>query len=164
MVGSQFKQILDSKGKLNQIYRTRRSGAANNAKDWLRSWLDLDNEVLIAMRLEEDKRRLKAEVEKERRERGVEGGTTEGDTGDHAIYDDVKRAEFISNVDELWNNLKDEDDDVFYRESLNYVKRELGNGSFIEAMYLHFRKNNPYADSYELRDFLKDLFGDPNNY
>ena len=164
MVGSQFKQILDSKGKLNQIYRTRRSGAANNAKDWLRSWLDLDNEVLIAMRLEEDKRRLKAEVEKERRERGVEGGTAEGDTGGHAIYDDVKRAEFISNVDELWNNLKDEDDDVFYRESLNYVKRELGNGSFIEAMYLHFRKNNPYADSYELRDFLKDLFSDPNNY
>ena len=167
MIGAQFKQILDSKGKLNQIYRTRRSGAANNAKDWLRKWLDLDNEVLITMRLEEDKKRLKAEVLKERRREG-KSNITEGDTADtdgaHIIYDDVKRAEFISSVDELWNNLRDEDDEVFYKETLDYVREQLGADSFIEALYRHFRENNPYADSYELRDYLKDIFGDPDNY
>ena len=44
LAGRQIRQILGDSGKLEQIYRTRRSGAANNAKDWLREWVNLDNE------------------------------------------------------------------------------------------------------------------------
>ena len=169
MIGAQFKQILDSKGKLNQIYRTRRSGAANNAKDWVRKWLDLDNEVLITMRLEEDKKKLKEEVKRERSKRNLknvpDGDIGAGDGGS-TIYDDVKRAELVSYVEDLWDSLRSEDDDGegFYRESVEYIKKELGADSYIEAAYRHFRENNPYADGYELRDFLKDLFNDPENY
>lgn len=169
MIGAQFKQILDSKGKLNQIYRTRRSGAANNAKDWLREWLDLDNEVLIAMRLEEDKKRMRDEVRRERKERNlsnVPDNDAGAGVGGHVIYDDVKRAELVAYVDDLWENLKAEDEsgEEFYKESMDYVRKQLGNNSCIEDLYRHFREENPEADGYELREYLKDLFGDPENY
>ena len=48
MAGKQLRKLLDETGKLEQIYRTRRSGAANNAKDWMRAWLDLDNDPYAA--------------------------------------------------------------------------------------------------------------------
>jgi len=166
MVGAQFKQLLDSKGKLNQIYRTRRSGAANNAKDWVREWLDLDNEVLITMRLEEDKKRLLDEIRRERQRNPVgpaeSDPSTDGST--HIIYDETKRAEFIAHIEDLWDSLKDVGEEVFYNESAEYIRNELGAGSFIEVAYKKFRKDNPYADGYELRDFLKDLFSDSDNY
>lgn len=168
MAGAQFRQLLDSRGKLNQIYRTRRSGAANNAKDWVREWLDLDNEVLITMKLEEDKRRMKTEVEEERRKKGIEkksgSDTPEEVEGHSGIYSDVDRAGFVSHIDDLWNNLREEDDEVFYRESLEYINQNLGEDSFIAAMYKHFRKNDPYADSHAMKEFLEDLLNDPDNY
>lgn len=167
MVGAQFKQILDSKGKLNQIYRTRRSGAANNAKDWVRKWLDLDNEVLITMRLEEDKNRLREEVKRERQRRNI-ANVPDNDNPEtsHVVYDDIKRAELVSYVEDLWDNLKEEDEsgDTFYEESMEYVRRELGTNSFIEATYKKFRKDYPDADSHELKEFLKDLLGNSDNY
>ena len=42
--GEQFREILYQKGKLEQIKKSKRSGAANNAKDWLRSLLLLDTD------------------------------------------------------------------------------------------------------------------------
>ena len=42
--GEQFRSILYDKGKLEQIEKSKRSGAANNAKDWVRKLLLLDSE------------------------------------------------------------------------------------------------------------------------
>lgn len=41
--GETFREILYKKGKLEQIDKSKRSGAANNAKDWVRSLLLLDS-------------------------------------------------------------------------------------------------------------------------
>lgn len=164
MVGAQFKQLLDAKGKLKQIYTTRRSGAANNAKDWLRGWLDLDNEVLITMKLEKDKRRLAKQVKEERKKKGLGNISGDSASGGKVIYDDVKRAELASHAEDLWDSLKSEGEDVFYEESIKYIREQLGSNSFIEEAYKKYREENPSADGYELRDFLKDLFGNPDNY
>jgi hypothetical protein len=59
--GRQMREILGDTGKLEQIYKTRRSGAANNAKDWLRKWVDLDNEN--ALKREVDYYKAKREQE-----------------------------------------------------------------------------------------------------
>ena len=40
--GEEFRELLFKKGKLAQIDKTKRSGAANNAKDWVREMLLLD--------------------------------------------------------------------------------------------------------------------------
>ena len=166
MTGAQFRQLLNSKGKLNQIYRTRRSGAANNAKDWVREWLDLDNETAITLKLEDDKRREKAEFEKMKKERAeARGESPDADGGsNNRVYTDVDMASFVSDVDDLWHDLKDEDDDIFYNESLEYVEKKLSKESFIAAQYKQFRKNDPYADSHTLKEYLTDLLNDPENY
>ncbi len=168
MVGAQFRQLLDSKGKLNQIYRTRRSGAANNAKDWVRDWLDLDNELKITMKLDDDRRKLKREFEEMRRERNRRRGLPDGDTdatdSEGTVYSDDDRAFFVNNIEDLWNDLKDEDEGAFYSESMEYLKENLGEDSFIAEQYKKFREDDPYADGYMLKEYLTDLLREPDNY
>ena len=166
MAGAQIRQLLNSKGTLNQIYRTRRSGAANNAKGWLRNWLDLDNETAITLKLEDDKRKEKAEFEKAKKAKAeARGDAPDADGGDGSrIYSDIDMAGFVSDVEDLWHNLRDEDDDIFYNESLEYIEKTLGKESFIAAQYRQFRKNDPYADSHMLKEYLEDLLNDPENY
>lgn len=41
--GEAFRELLYKKGKLSQIEKSKRSGAANNAKDWVREMLLLDS-------------------------------------------------------------------------------------------------------------------------
>lgn len=43
MAGLYLRHILGETGTLTQIYDSRTSGAANNARDWLREWLHLNN-------------------------------------------------------------------------------------------------------------------------
>ena len=168
MAGAQFRQLLNSKGKLNQIYRTRRSGAANNAKDWVRQWLDLDNEVAITVKLENDKRKLKKEFEEAQKEakkrKGGDAPEEEVEDNGGRIYSTEDMAAFVSYVEDLWHDLRDEDDDIFYNESLEYIKKTLGNASFIAHEYERFRKEDPYADSHALKEYLSDLLNDPDNY
>ena len=166
MAGAQFRQLLDAKGKLNQIYRTRRSGAANNAKDWLRGWLDLDNDVAITMKLEKDKRKEKAEYEKAKMAEQAKRGEATGDAPvpDGRIYSDVDMADFVSHIDDMWHDLRAEDDDVFYRESLEYIQKNLSADSYIAKKYEQFRKDDPYADSHMLKEYLVNLLNEPDNY
>lgn len=167
MVGAEFRHLLDSKGKLNQIYRTRRSGAANGAKDWMREWLDLDNEVAITMKLEHDKRRDKAEYKKaqeEAKKRRETGDVPEDDEATGRIYTEIDMASFVSHIEDLWHDVREEDDDVFYDESLAYVEKTLGVDSFIAAQYKHFREEDPYADSHMMKEYLTDLLNDIENY
>ena len=164
MAGIQFRKLLDSRGKLNQIYRTRRSGAANNAKDWMRNWLDLDNDTAVSLKLDEDRRKEKQELEKARKakEQKQGGDSPEVETG--RVYSDVDIAGFVSNVEDMWHDLRSEDDDVFYEESLDYIKKTLSQESYIVKKYEEFRKDDPYADSHMLKEYLVDLLNDPENY
>ncbi len=166
MAGAKFRSVLDGKGKLNQIYRTRRSGAANNAKDWVRELLDLDNEVAINVKLENDKLREKREFEEAKRkmraERG-EGDSPEEDEDTSRIYTAVDRASYVSHVEDLWHDNRD-DDDAFFKESFEYIRDTLGGDSFIATQYKKFHEEDPYADSHALKEFLCDLLNDPDNY
>jgi hypothetical protein len=162
MVGAQFRQLLASKGKLNQIYRTRRSGAANNAKDWVREWLNLDDETAINVKLGKDRSKTKKQPKSGKRE------TVEQSDGDvangGAVYNEEDRANFVSYIDDLWYDMRDEDDEGFYDDSMAYIEKNLGRGSYIAAEYKRFHEDDPYADSHMLKEFLKDLLSDPENY
>ena len=61
-------------------------------------------------------------------------------------------------------SIRDDSDDAFYEDSLDYLKRTLGDGSFIVAQYEQFRKDDPYADSHMLKEYVTDLLNDPDNY
>ena len=166
MAGVKFRSLLDSKGKLNQIYRTRRSGAANNAKDWVRELADLDNEVAINVKLENDKLREKREFEEAKRRMRAESTESDSPVEDDEtgrIYTEVDRASFVSHIEDLWHDNRD-DDDAFFRESYEFIKDTLGKDSFIAAQYAKFHADDPYADSHALKEYLNDLLNDPDNY
>ncbi|MBQ7202035.1 hypothetical protein IJS18_01435 [Candidatus Saccharibacteria bacterium] len=167
MAGAKFRSLLDGKGKLNQIYRTRRSGAANNAKDWVRELLDLDNEVAINVKLENDKLREKREFEEAKRRMKAEhpesDTPTEEDDDAGRVYNEVDRASFVSHVEDLWHDNRD-DDDTFFKESYEYIKNTLGADSFIATQYAKFHEDDPYADSHAMKEYLTDLLNDPDNY
>ncbi len=165
MAGAKFRRVLDNKGKLNQIYRTRRSGAANNAKDWVRELLDLDNEVAINVKLENDKLREKREFEEAKRRMKAEQASDDAVVDEDAgrVYSETDRATFVSNVEDMWHDNRD-DDEAFFNESYKYVKDTLGEDSFIATQYKKFHEDDPYADSHAMKEYLCDLLNDPDNY
>ena len=160
MAGAQFRQILDSKGKLNQIYRTRRSGAANNAKDWVRSWLDLDNEVIITQKLENDREKMKKEIKKAQKK----DEDSRSEEMVNRIYTLEKRAEFVGRIESIWNDMKEESDEAFFKESLKYIEKEIGKGSYIAIMYKKFHEDDMVADSHTMKEYLCELLSDAGNY
>ena len=81
IAGKEMIKWLDERGTLEQVYRSRRSGAANAAKPWVREWLGLDNEVMI--RAYEKKKRAEQEAEKKRANEASEqqnGGDAGGES------------------------------------------------------------------------------------
>lgn len=64
--GEVFREILYKKGKLGQIEKSKRSGAANNAKDWVRGLLllDTDHELkawIMRREVQDGKRKQRSE-------------------------------------------------------------------------------------------------------
>lgn len=169
MAGAQFRQTLDSKGMLNQIYRTRRSGAANNAKNWLRGWLNLDDEALITLKLKNDRDKMNKNLQDlinertEKKGKGEADSPIEEDKGNR-IYDESDTVRFTTEIEDLWEDLKTDDDNVFYDESLRYLKKELGEDSYIVREYEQYHKDDPYADGHTLKEFLLDILSDLDNY
>ena len=119
------------------------------------------------MKLEHDKRRDKAEYKKaqeEAKKRRETGDVPEDDEATGRIYTEIDMASFVSHIEDLWHDVREEDDDVFYDESLAYVEKTLGVDSFIAAQYKHFREEDPYADSHMMKEYLTDLLNDIENY
>ena len=160
MAGAQFRQLLDSKGKLNQIYKTRRSGAANNAKDWLREWLDLDNEVSITTKLENDRRKMREEYERNKRQQGNEGGDSNG----IIVPTAEKIDEYIEGVEALWDELKGESKETVHDEAIKYIRSVLGKDAFIELLFEHYCKVDSSVEIDDMKEELEDLFRNPKNY
>lgn len=158
--GRQMREILGESGKLEQIYRTRRSGAANNAKDWVRGWLDLDNEIAINKYLDENNKRQRQEFRA-----AMASDASMGDNTVAGGFDGVDRAYFSAKVDALWDTWRDVDESQFYDESVKYVKETLdGVSDLILKKYEEYYKANPNANGHDLAEYLKGLLQDPNNY
>ncbi len=158
MAGVEFRQVLDSNGMLGQIYRTRRSGAANGAKHWVRGWLNLDNEALVMMKLEADRE----EQKKKLKEAGL--WSDEDNGGDSGVYDAGDRMKFAADIRALQNDLKDESREVFFDESIKYIRSKLGRNSFIEVMYREYYNDDKFADNYTLAEYLAELLKDKDSY
>ena len=165
MAGAQFRQVLDSKGKLNQIYRTRRSGAANNAKDWVRDWLNLDDEASINFKLNVDRDRMNKHLD-ELKKKVMVGNEADldGQVQGNGIYTEHDTVRFTTGIEDIWDDLKTDDDSAFYEQSLSYLEENLGKDSYIVAEYKRYRKDDPYADGYTLKEFLLSLLSDIDNY
>lgn len=161
ITGRQIRDILTKSGKLEQIYRTRRSGAANNAKDWLRGWLDLDDEVKINETLRKNREERKKQQDEARR---AEGDSSDEAPAPHRVYDESSRDMFTTEIEDLYTELRDEDEETFYEESMAKVQEWLGKSNEIARLYKEFHDNNPYAESYDFREYLKSLLQDPDNY
>ncbi len=166
MAGKQVRKILGESGKLEQIYRTRRSGAANNAKDWLREWLNLDNEEAL---FREVKYYQREKNEQQRREEKTEVGDSGLDDSTR-IYNSAKRKEFRDSLERLWEDSEDGiGADEFYNEAIRALKVWFGESTetliekeFKKGYERRLREGHPEA--YDLKKDLEDLLMDPDNY
>ena len=177
IAGAQFRKILEARGTLEQVYRSRRSGAANEAKPWVRDWLGLDDEVAIR-RYEVKKReeRLKADREleeeiknkEEQKKKEPEIQKTNNDDDETPrkveIYDEAKRRELQNYISYRYEEMVDEDDEEYFEETRDYLIENLSAESYIVNEYMRLHKEDPYADSHTMRDWLLWLLSDPNNY
>jgi hypothetical protein len=156
--GRQLRGILDKTGKLEQIYATRRSGAANNAKDWLRKMLNLDNKEEIYRYLDKkDKMHKKNKTRTDTR-------TADGD--DPVIASSYDDSAFRTGVAaELWKvfdetgDAPDPDDD-FFTKSIELIVKSFGTDSVIEKRYRKFKEDTPRASRSELFDKIEEILSE----
>ncbi|MDO4612076.1 MAG: MFS transporter [Candidatus Saccharibacteria bacterium] len=165
MTGKRVRKILADSGKLEQIYRTRRSGAANNAKDWMRYWLNLDNEVAINDYLNQSREEQKRAYQEERKRRSeADPYMEDDDTTSSYYYTEADRNAYMAAIDDLYAECRDDDSEVFFRKSMEEIADWLGEESFIAYKYEKFYEKNKSADAFELREYLRGLLRDPTLY
>ena len=166
LAGRQLRKILGETGKLKQIYRTRTSGTAINAKDWLRRWVNLDDED--ALRREMNYYDAKAKnIKQPREEEKRKGSDTEDDDDDTAgrVYDSTDRERFLNEMRDLKDRLMDEDVETFYEATKSQLEEWFGEDTLIVKKYEKYHKeDDPSADTIELYKYLRDLLEDMNNY
>ena len=158
LAGRQLRSILDKTGKLEQIYVTRRSGAANNAKDWLRKMLNLDNKEEIYRYLDE-KDKLHKKIKRVTRSTEATGGD---DTGRSATYDDPTfRTGVAASLWKVFDETGDapDPDEDFFTRSVDLIVESFGADSIIEKEYREFRKNTPRASRGELFEKIEEILG-----
>lgn len=165
VAGKQLRQILGETGKLEQIYRTRRSGAANNAKDWLRGWVNLDDEETMA-------KEVKAYEEWRKANRNNDQDDSSGGDSiidDNTIYDSGTRKGFRDELQTFYTDNQDMDPSDFYDECQDMLKNWFGDGPTViglqfEKFYNRQTKNGGHIDAYSIKQKLEDLLQDPSNY
>ena len=172
--GKRLRNILDSKGKLEQIYTTKGSGAANNAKDWLRAWLNLNDPVEVKLAKERYRAQAQEKYERRKAEEDAKAKKVKDDSssddavisGETVIYTDSDRQRFSLEVDDLWRDVRGEggDEEDFFEQSLALLNSWFGEGSFIAYRFEKFHESASTADGYELRDYLQGLLEDESNY
>ena len=157
LAGKQLRKILGNSGKLKQIYRTRSSGTAINAKDWLRKWVNLDDEK--ALRKEVDYYEQKRAEQK--------ASEQDGDLSEsvHKIYTDDDKDLYLNEISDLRNRIRNEDSEAFFEDMREKIEEWFGENSTLEKMYEDYYKvDNPDADNNELYEKLKELLSDLKNY
>ena len=124
--------------------------------------------MAITVKLENDKRKLKEEYKRAKEEvkktQNIGDTPEDDDVSNDRIYNETDMASFVSYIEDLWHDEREEDDDVFYNDSLNYIEENLGKDAYIVAQYKKFREEDPYADSHMLKEYLTDLLNDIENY
>ena len=157
------RKILGETGKLEQMYRTRRSGAANNAKDWLRGWVGLDDE---------------AEMDKEvefyrqlRRQQRIERGEADPDVEYRRtrVYGGEQEGYFSDELDAFWKENQDMGADEFYDSATELIDGWFGENtqSIMKMKFDRFYKDgvdNGRITAHELKEYLEGLVHDLDSY
>lgn len=160
LAGRQVRKILGETGKLKQIYRTRTSGTAINAKDWLRKWVNLDNEEAL-------RKEMNYYDEKNKKSVKPESVATDSDSSEDnvRVYTADDRERFLNEMQDLKDRIMDEDTEAFFDDTMDQLIRWFGEESEIVKKYEHYyREDRPHADNIELYGYLKDLLDDLDNY
>ena len=160
LAGRQVRKILGETGKLRQIYRTRTSGTAINAKDWLRRWVNLDDEEALRREMNFYDEQLKAKK--------AAGGRGEGDSEEARparVYDASDREDFLNKMRDLKDRMMDEEPALFFEDTKEQLGKWFGEDSLIVKKYeQYYGQDDPNADNIELYKFLRDLLEDEDNY
>ena len=171
VAGKQVRKILGETGKLKQIYRTRTSGTAINAKDWLRGWVNLDNEDALReeMNYYDRLKKEKAEAEREKHKKAEDERKGADDAEESPtvgrIYTEDDRERFVNEMQDLKDRILDEEPIIFYEDTRAKLVEWFGEETEIVKKYEHFHDvDDPSADNIELYKFVKELLEDMNNY
>ena len=160
LAGRQVRKILGETGKLRQIYRTRTSGTAINAKDWLRRWVNLDDEEALRKEMNFYDEQLKAKKATE--------GRSDGDSEEARparVYDASDREDFLNKMRDLKDRIMDEEPALFFEDTKEQLGKWFGEDSLIVKKYEnYYSQDDPNADNIELYKFLRDLLEDEDNY
>lgn len=120
MVGANFRRLLNSKGKLEQIYGSRRSGAANNAKDWVRDWLNLDDPREIQRAIDRNRQA------RNNRDNDVEHGGNNDNYRPIGQYTEADVQNFRNEVDRVLNRTMGASVEEVYDELRACMDQEYG--------------------------------------
>lgn len=162
LAGKQVRKILGRTGKLEQIYNTRDSGTAINAKDWLRRWVGLD-----------DEEELYKEIQIYKQERNRTGGQSRngGDSvgGGSPVYDAQTRSNFKNDLDRLWQDNHNANADEFYNLAAEKIDEWFGKNttSVIKKEFEEYydrHKGDIGLRPRDIKSLLDDLLNDPNKY
>ena len=162
LAGRQMRRILGDTGKLEQIYKTRRSGAANNAKDWLREWVGLDNENALKKEVDFYKEKRQQEWEEEMRRRR-EADPSFKHEQPHRIYSESDQLGFQAMMSELNDEYKDDDVEVFFEKTKEQLE-EWFSDDYIVWAYERYYKKNKYVDNDDLYTWIRETLDDLDNY
>lgn len=162
MAGKQVRKILGESGKLEQIYRTRRSGAANNAKDWLREWVNLDNESALHDEVVYYRNKQQQEWEEEMKKRKAADPTIEFEPSTR-IYNENDQMRFEAVMSDLNDDHKDEDTETYFKLTRDQLNEWFPN-DFVVWSYEKFYENNSYVTNDDLYSWLKEFLEDLDRY
>lgn len=157
IAGKQVRKIMGETGKLGQIYTTRTSGTAINAKDWLRRWLNLDNEAEL--------RREKNFYDREMRKKfkAEKSNNTGGDEGlKNKIYVDGCQVEYDAMLSKIKDENRNEAPVDFYKKTREKLCEWFGENELMVWKYDHYFK--PSMTNADLYNYLKELIADIENY
>ncbi len=161
--GERVRDILDKSGKLEQMYRTRRSGAANNSKDWFRDWLLLNDEDEILSYLDQKQQDRYYEKTGKRPPKSSEGAFDGGGDSEFlSLYSQKDRVTLHKELEKIY--VQAEDDESFYKMSRDKLIELLGSNRLITRLYEQFRSEVEHADKDTLAEELDKLIGNPENY
>lgn len=149
---SRFRDLLSEKGTLAQIYETRNSGAANNAKPTLRKGLRLDDNEYMDAYLENVKK------EKSKSHPSPDDAP---DTPPVAAATYENHTYFSNLISKLFNN--NPSDPAFFENTYNKVLIEFGLPT-VARYYKDYHDAHPSATNEELRAELDRLLSNPDNY
>ncbi len=158
LAGERLRDLLDKKGSLETIYKTRRSGASLNAKWQIRDMLKINDDVFVEG-YNEKKRAERKNREEEIKEQLRQQGR-EGDAPTQPSPTFANREYFHDVIQELFDEPSSEEE--FYEDVMAKLKEY--DLDLIRYKFKQYHDQYPTASKEELLQELSDLILSEDNY